>query len=84
MKNIPQNPALNPAEETVSRTTHSDPTANAAIGRLDREMKRMRRDAEHIGLLYRTGRLSYEEELAARRRFTGIYRPMLERALRGA
>jgi len=77
-----------PAEEHFSRrdsggSTHRDPTANAAIGAVDRQLRRMRREAEQIALLNRQGKFTPEMEAAARRRFTGIFRPLLEKALRG-
>ncbi len=62
---------------------HSDPTANRAIGSLDREYKMMQSEAERIRTLRRSNMLSFEEEQKARRRFIGIYRPLLERALQG-
>ena len=62
---------------------HSDPTANRAIGALEREMERMRMEADRLRALRRSNLLSFEEEQKARRRFIGIYRPLLERALHG-
>ena len=62
---------------------HSDPTANRAIGAIDREIRRMRGEAERIRVLRLNNMLTSEEEKRARRRFIGIYKPMLEKALRG-
>jgi len=62
--------------------TYSDPTANAAVGSLEKEFKRMQKEAERIRALRLSGQLTSEEEERARRRFIGIYRPMLEKALR--
>jgi len=62
---------------------HSDPTANRAIGTIEREMKMMQKEADRIRALRRSNQLSPDEERRARRRFIGIYRPMLERALLG-
>ena len=50
---------------------HSDPTANAAVGAVNREWKRMVRRAV---LLRRTSREPTPEEL---RQFTGIYGKLL-------
>ena len=52
--------------------THSDPTANAAVGSVGREWKRMIRKAISV---QRTGRQLTPEEA---RSFTGIYRRLLE------
>lgn len=62
---------------------HSDPTANAAVGSIDRELRQMRKEAERIRALRRNNALTREEEQRARRRFIGIYRPLLEKALKG-
>ena len=62
---------------------HSDPTANRAVGAIEREMKKMEQEAERIRELRRSNQLSFEEEERARRRFRGIYRPLFERAMRG-
>lgn len=61
---------------------HSDPTANAAIGAVDKQLAQMRREAQRIGELHRRGQLSPEALMAARHRFTGIYRRLLKEALR--
>ena len=60
----------------------SDPTANTAIGSVDRQLKRMRKEAENIAALHRQGRFTAKMEAEARRRFTGIFRPILEEALK--
>lgn len=60
---------------------YSDPTANAAIGAVDKELRLMRRKAARIRELHRQGRLTAQEELQARRQFVGIYRRLLEEAL---
>ena len=62
---------------------HRDPTANAAVGSVEREYKQMQKEAERIRALRRSNALTREEEQRARRRFIGIYRPLLEKALRG-
>ncbi len=60
----------------------SDPTANAAIGAVDRELKMMRKEAERLGQRYRKGLLTVAEETAARKKFIGIYRRLLTDALK--
>lgn len=60
---------------------YSDPTANAAIGAVDKEIHRMRRKAARIRALRQRGQLSLEEEAAVRRQFVGIYRRLLDEAL---
>lgn len=60
---------------------YSDPTANAAIGSADRELKEMSREAERIHALVKAGKLTLEMERYARRRFHGIFRYLLEDAL---
>lgn len=61
---------------------YSNPTANAAIGAVDREMKLLRKEAKLLRQRYLRGLLTPEEETRARRRFTGIYRVLLKNALR--
>lgn len=60
----------------------SDPTANSAIGAVDREINRMRREAARLGRLRRRGLLSSTDEAEARKQFTGIYRRLLTEALK--
>lgn len=62
---------------------HADPTANRAVGSIEREYKMMQKEAERIRILRRNNMLSFEEEERARRRFIGIYKPLLERAMQG-
>ena len=59
----------------------SNPTANAAIGAVDKELAHMRKEAARLKALKRQGRLLPAQEQAARRRFTGIYKRLLEEAL---
>ena len=68
-------------EEPISNHMHADPTACRAIGSIEKELKRMRKEAERLRVLRRSNMLSSEEEERARRRFIGIYKPLLERAL---
>ncbi len=60
---------------------YSNPTANAAMGAVDKEIRQMAKRATRIKALRKTGRLTPEIEARARREFTGIFRPLLERAL---
>ena len=62
---------------------HADPTANRAVGSVEREFRRMQLEAERIRVLRRNNMLSFEEEERARRRFIGIYKPLFERAMQG-
>ena len=52
----------------------SDPTANAAIGAIDRELAQLKKLAKRIRILRQQGLITPEEEEAARKRFVGIYR----------
>ena len=70
-------------EELLMGYLHSDPTANRAVGAVERELRAMQKEAERIRVLRRNNMLSAEEEARARRRCIGIYKPLLERALRG-
>ena len=60
---------------------YSDPTANAAIGTVDREIRRLRKRAEQIRRRRQKGVLTKQEEEDARREFVGIYRRFLLEAL---
>jgi hypothetical protein len=61
---------------------YSNPTANAAIGTVDREIRVMRKRAQQIKRLRRQGRLTPQEEALARKQFVGIYRRFLLEALK--
>lgn len=61
---------------------YSNPTANAAIGAVDKELRLMRKKAKQLKKLRKLGFLTSQMEAAARREFTGIYRRFLEEALR--
>lgn len=60
---------------------YSDPTANMALGSVERELKQMKKRARQLRRYYRLGLLTPEEISRARRQFTGIYRRFLEEAL---
>ena len=59
----------------------SNPTANAAIGSVDREIKMMRKRAEQIKRRREKGLLTPQELEQARREFVGIYKRFLREAL---
>ena len=59
----------------------NDPTANAALGSIDREIREKRKQARIAARMIRSGELSAEQEYKLRRNFTGIYRRFLEEAL---
>lgn len=63
------------------RNYRNDPTANTAIGAVDRELHRKRKAAKRAARLIRSGRLTWEKESRIRARFTGIFRRVLEEAL---
>jgi len=60
---------------------YSDPTANAAVSSIEKDMKRMTRYAEKIAARYVANRISPEELALAERQFTGIYRNLLNAAI---
>ena len=60
---------------------YSNPTANAAIGAIDQKIKKLEKRAKYLAKCKKLGRLTPEMEAAARRQYTGIFRPILERAL---
>lgn len=64
------------------RYNSNSPTSSIAIGNVDRELRQMRKEAQRLRTLYLQGRLSSEEEERARIRFRGIFKPLLEDALR--
>ena len=60
---------------------YSNPTANAAIGAVDREIRMMRKRAEQIKRRHKQGLLTPEELAKARKQFIGIYARLLREAL---
>lgn len=59
----------------------NDPTGNAALGSIDREIKQKRKEARIAARMILGGQLTAEQEYRLRRRFTGIFRRFLEEAL---
>ena len=60
---------------------YSNPTANAAIGSVDRQIRIMRKRAKLIRLRRKQGLLTSRELAQARKEFVGIYRRFLTEAL---
>ena len=60
---------------------YSNPTANAAIGAVDREIHMMRKRAEQIKRRRQQGLLTPEELREARKQFVVIYARFLREAL---
>lgn len=60
---------------------YSNPTANAAIGAVDREIRMMRKRADQIKRCRQQGLLTPEELATARKQFIGIYARLLREAL---
>ena len=59
----------------------NDPTANAALGSIDREIRENRRRARAAARMIRSGKLTPEQEYRLRRSFTGIFKRLLDEAL---
>lgn len=60
---------------------YSNPTANAAIGAVDREIRMMRKRAKQINRRHKQGLLTPEELAQARKVYVGIYARFLREAL---
>ena len=60
---------------------YSNPTASAAIGAVDAEIRRMKKLAKHLQKTRRYRPLNEVEKNLAYRRFTGIHRRFLKLAL---
>ena len=60
---------------------YSNPTANAAIGTVDAEIRRMQKLAKHLQKIRKYRPLNEVEKDLAYRRFTGIHRRFLKVAL---
>lgn len=60
---------------------YSNPTANAAIGAVDREIRMMRKRAAQIKRCRQQGGLTADELAKARKQFVGIYARFLREAL---
>ena len=60
---------------------YSDPTANKALGSINREFSRLEKKAKNLRKRYREGRLSEEALERAHSQFTGIYKHVLDHVL---
>lgn len=60
---------------------YSNPTENAAIGAVDKELRQMQKWAQHIRLRRRNNTLTAQELARANKAFVGIYRRFLLEAL---
>ena len=56
---------------------YSDPTANRALGGINREFSRLEKKAKKLRRLWKEGKISDAELAAAQSQFTGIYRHVL-------
>ncbi len=57
---------------------YSDPTANAAIGAVNKEYNKLRKKAKAIKKLRQTGKLTPTQEAALEKEFIGIFRHLLD------
>lgn len=60
---------------------YRNPTANTAIGTVDREIRQLRKRADEIKRRRQQGLLTPQELAQARRQFKGIYSRFLREAL---
>lgn len=60
---------------------YSNPTENAAVGAVDREIRQMRKWARQIEKRRKEGVLTPQEVAQARRAFRGIHKHLLREAL---
>jgi len=60
---------------------YSNPTENAAIGAVDKELRRMQKWSEQIRRRHRNNTLTPQELARANKAFVGIYRRFLLEAL---
>ncbi len=59
-------------------THYSDPTANRALGPINREFSKLEKKAKNLCRLLDEGKISPEEFKQAHRQFTGIFRHVLD------
>ncbi len=62
---------------------YNDPTANAALGAFDRELRNARKQGQRLRDLRRSGRLTYEEERRTLDRLRGVFRRAAEEEMAG-
>lgn len=58
-------------------THYSDPTANRALGPINREFSKLEKKAKNLCRLLDEGKLTAEDFAQAQSQFTGIYRHVL-------
>ena len=61
---------------------YSDPTANMALGNINREFSRLEKKAKRLRQRYEEGRLSDAALLRAQDQFTGIFRHVLTNVMK--
>ena len=60
---------------------YSDPTANSALGGINREFARLEKKAKHLRRLFKEGAITEEGLARAQAQYKGIYRHVLTRVL---
>ena len=60
---------------------YSDPTANMAIGNINKEISKLEKKAKSLKKLLEKGKLSQKELERAQAQFTGLYRHVLDNVL---
>lgn len=60
---------------------YSDPTANSALGGINREFARLEKKAKHLRALFREGAITEADLARAQAQYKGIYRHVLTRVL---
>lgn len=61
---------------------YSDPTANKALGGINREFARLEKKAKKLRALWEEGQITQADLDRAQSQFTGIYRHVLTHVLR--
>lgn len=61
---------------------YSDPTANKALGGINREFNRLEKKAKKLRALFQEGKITEVDLEKAQSQFTGIYRHVLTHVLR--
>ena len=69
------------SQEVLTMGHYSNPTENAAIGSVDRELRQMQKWAAQIKERRKRNQLTPQELARARKAFVGIYRRFLLEAL---
>ncbi len=61
---------------------YSDPTANMAIGSVDREFSRLEKRAKKLRKLLEEGKITWDDIEKAQSQFNGIYRHVLNNVMK--